>query len=180
MKEEDKRAEDKIPSPEFVREIVARGETYLQGQLTLATSADQRAASMASIFSAVSLGIAAGLFTADQMHFGTMYWPLIISGGVTGLMFLTASALCGFAAHPIPFNLPGTQPKNWTKDINAAEDENKSLFGLAKNFQDKIDKNRRGIERNAKWFKWGLRSGIGAPAIGLGLLGVMWLGQHFC
>ena len=41
---------------DLLKLIVQRAETYLNAQLTLATSADQRAATMASIFAAGGAG----------------------------------------------------------------------------------------------------------------------------
>lgn len=168
-----------LPTQEMVQEIVSRGETYLQAQLSVATSNDQRAASMAGIFSPVALAVVAGLFSASPGALGAMYRPLLVSGAVTAILFSLASILCGLAVQPSDFLFPGTQPGNWDEDVQQKTPLLESLASLGKNYQDKINRNRQSIEQHADLFRYGLYAGIGAPIFGIALFGLLMLIESF-
>lgn len=159
-----------------VKEILREGETYLQAQVSLATSADQRASVMASVFAAAGAAIVAGLITlapSDQAHANL---PIFIGGGLAALLFLAGAALCVSAALPVSFDLPGSQPESWYADAARDRDLRESLAEQAENYQDKIRDNGAVLRRNARRFMWGARAGIAAPFVGV----VLWLLTWLC
>jgi len=90
----------------ILREILLNRDTFLPGQLTLASSADQRAVVLGSIFSASAAAIVSGAIALS---------PKLVSAQITGglvaaSLFLVASGLCLLSACPANFSLPGTQP----------------------------------------------------------------------
>lgn len=162
--------------PETVREIVREGEAYLHGQLTLATSADQRASVMAGIFTAAGAAIVAGLITLASSKGASSFVPIFAGGIVAAILFLVGAGLCIYAALPVGFNLPGSQPLSWQEDVEKGRKLFRSLREQAENYQDKIVKNRKVLKANAKRFKWGAISGIAAPFLGF----LVWLATSFC
>jgi hypothetical protein len=161
----------------LVSEIVREAEAYLAAQVTLATSADQRASVMASVFAASGTAIAAGLIAfvgdADRVAAGL---PVIVGGVVSALLFLLGSGLCVWATLPVEFDLPGSQPENWKKDIERGIPLNEALAEQAQNYQGKISDNSAILRSNAKKFSWGARLGIAAPVLGL----LIWAFISFC
>lgn len=158
--------------PELLTEVIREGEAYLQAQVQLATSADQRASVMASVFAAAGTVIAAALIAATTGGGETTQLiPIFVGGGITAALFIVGASCCVAATLPVGFLLPGSQPKNWLRDITGEASLHDALSEQAANFQDKIDKNRKVLVRNASWFKWGARAGIVAPLVGF----IAWL-----
>jgi hypothetical protein len=129
--------------------IVDEGQTYLEGQLRLATSADGRAASA----------------VAGQPAPASKY-PLILGGGIAAILFLTAAAHCMMAILPAGFYLPGNEPASWYGDVKAKKALAEALGEEAGHIQSKIEDNREVLVRNARLFKRGAIIGISAPTIG--------------
>jgi hypothetical protein len=90
----------------ILEEILLNRDTFLPGQLTFATSADQRAAFLGSIFAASAAAIIGGA------AWGTFVSAVTIAGLVTASLLLVASGICLLTACPANFSLPGTQPDN--------------------------------------------------------------------
>lgn len=162
-------------SDETVKEIVREGEAYIAAQLSLATSADQRASVMASIFTAAGAAIVAGLITLytegpDDSD------PIFAGGVAAAALFLIGASLCVWAALPVGFDLPGAQPKSWLNDVETGKQLKESLQQQAENYQDKINDNRKVLGANASRYKWGAIAGIAAPLAGF----VVWLITSFC
>lgn len=162
-------------TPETTREIVREAEIYLQGQLTLATSADQRASVMASVFTAAGAAIVAGLITLFSSKTATDFGPVFAGGVVAATLFLAGAGLCVWATLPVAFDLPGNQPEAWEEDVKAGKPLDDSLAEQAEHYQGKIEDNRKALKRNAGRFRWGAIFGIAAPFIGF----LIWLFATF-
>ena len=154
-----------------IKEIVREAEAYIDGQVTLATSADQRASVMASVFAAAGTAIAAALMTVAAQQHDVSYAPILAGGGFAAALFIIGAAFCVAATMPVDFSLPGSQPKNWKRDLENGTPLVQSLAEQAANFQCKIDDNSKVLKRNARLFMMGAISGILAPFMGL----VIWI-----
>jgi hypothetical protein len=99
----------------IVDEVLRTSETYLTGTVTIAASADQRAAVVAGTFATAGAAIVAGVIgfsaaaSADN-HYGTAVYA---GGLLSASMFIIGALFCIRAAMPVGFNLPGTQPSKW-------------------------------------------------------------------
>ena len=157
--------------PEVVSRVVTEGETYLQGQLTLATSSDQRASMLAGVFTAAGTALLVGLITlaATKDISLTIKYPAYLGGGVAAVLFILAAAFCIRATFPVQFWLPGNQPHSWYGDVEAGRELTAALSEEAEHIQSKIAENRTVLQTNATRFKWGAALGIAAPLIGTAL-----------
>ena len=151
--------------PAVLEEVVREAQTYLEGQLSLATSADQRAAVMASIFAASGTGLAGGIAAANLDR------ALVYGGLMAAALFLIGAGLCALATLPADFYLPGSQPNSWTNELEEGAEIAAALRDQATNSQTKIDHNRAVLTANSRKFKWGAVCGIAAPFVGL----LIWL-----
>lgn len=155
-----------------IKEIVRAAESYLAAQLDLATSADQRAATLASAFTLAGAGLVAGLITlAAASEHWRLFVPVYAGGGITALMFLIAAWICVRTTMPVEFWLAGNEPANWQDDVERSEKLEKMLGDQATNYQKCIEGNDVILKGNARAFKWGARLGVGAPFVGA----VVWL-----
>lgn len=161
---------------EFAREIVREGEAYLAGQLQIATSADQRAAVMASVFAAAGAALIAGVLTIASSKDGIGSVPVLLGGGISGLFFLIGASACVRATMPCSFWTPGSEPQNWRTEVATGANLKDALGEQSDHIQSKIDENNKVLERNALWFKWGGRFGIAAPFAGV----IVWLFASAC
>ena len=165
----------KSANPDLVKEVLREGEVYLQGQLTLATSADQRAAVLGGIYTAAAAAIIAGLIAA--LATGQISAAISVGGILSAGLFLIAAGLCISTVLPADFYLPGNHPESWYEDIDANRDLLESLGEEAEHYQGSINKNRTFLKRNAGRFRWGAISGLAAPIVGFAswfMLSVDW------
>lgn len=154
-----------------VPENVSReGTVYLDAQLRLATSADQRAAVLAGIFTTASTALLAGLVALSTSS-APGRLPIFLGGGTAVVLFVAAAAFCIVAIFPVGFWLPGSEPKSWKTDVEEGKDLVASLGQAADHIQEKIEENRCVLDANAKRFKWGATLGIAAPLVGT----VVWI-----
>lgn len=159
---------------ELLKELLRSAEVHLAAQLTIATSADQRAAMMASVFAAAGAALMAGVISVAA---GANY-ALIVGGGIAASLFLIGASCCARAAMPTYFWLPGNEPRDWAMDINAGHKPEQTYQDQVRNLQRKITENHDIIEDNADWFERGARFGIAAPLIGL-VVGLLTLALAF-
>ena len=155
---------------DFRKEIIRGGESYLDGQVKVAASADSRASSLAGMYTAAATALTAGVVIAIFNAAGDKLvarYPMIAGGGSAALCFLVGAMFCIRAIQPASFYLPGCEPANWLEDVEAGKELDDCLGERAKHIQTHIDANFKVIERNAKLFKWGARFGIAAPFVGI-------------
>jgi hypothetical protein len=162
---------------EFSKEIIRSGEAYLDGQLKIATSADQRASSLAGVFiaSATAL-IAASLALANPQWNVSGRLPLIVGAASAAIMFLIGAIHCWLAIMPVSFFIPGTEPMNWDTDVVAGKKLHDCLGERADHVEEAIAVNLRIIASNARKFRNGAIFGILAPFIGV----LTWALVFFC
>jgi hypothetical protein len=81
----------------FSREIVRGGEAYLDGQLKIATSADQRASSLAGVFIAATTAmVAASVALVNPAWNFSGRVPLMIGAVVAALSSWLAQSIAGW------------------------------------------------------------------------------------
>lgn len=155
---------------EMAVRIVNEGQTYLDGQLRLATSADGRAAALAGVFTAAGSALIAGLIalSVSQIALSSKY-PMFLGGGIAALLFLIAAAHCISAILPTGFYLPGNEPSSWYEDVTSKKPMIEALGEEAEHIQSKIEDNRKVLKRNARLFKRAALIGISAPMAGTAL-----------
>lgn len=152
-------------APGVPEKVLELGDSYLKAQLQLATSGDQRAAVMASVFAAAGAAILAGTmaFLADAAWSN----PGISIGGLTmASTFLIGAGLCAWATLPAKMCLPGNEPESWKCEIEAGLPLAKGICDEVENCQQNIEENEKMLARNARRFKAGAVVGITAPAVG--------------
>jgi hypothetical protein len=157
---------------EFAKEIIRAAEANLSGQVAVATSADQRASVMASVFAAAGAALIVGMAAIAKD-----YPTAVVAGGfVAGGLFLVAAALCVKATMPVQFWLGGAEPHDWSEDCAAGRKLKESLSQQADHLQERITYTSAVIGRNARWFFWGAGIGVAAPFMGLAIF----LLPHLC
>lgn len=149
---------------DLVREVFRSGEKYLDGQLQLATSADQRAAVLGGVYTAAGtavVGYLLAIFTSWQASLA-----ILVGGLLAAVLFVAGAALCICTCLPAGFYLPGNEPEQWYGDVDNGRDLAEVLGEEAENYQSKIADNRATLQRNARLYKWGAIAGIAAPVLG--------------
>ena|ERR1700738_275247 len=122
----------------FAKEIVRGGEAYLDGMLRVATSADQRASSLAGMFTAAATALLAATVALTNPTWNlTGRLALVLGGGVAAIMFFVGAFLCLRTTMPVQFWLPGCEPENWEADVAAGKKLQECLGERAAHIQDK-------------------------------------------
>ena len=154
----------------FSREIVRGGEAYLDGQLRVATSADQRASSLAGMFTAAATALlAATVALANPAWNVPGHFALMIGAVSAAVLFLFGAVQCLRVIMPVSFWLPGCEPENWDFDVTAGKKLHDCFGERADHIQEQIAANLQVIETNAKKFRLGAACGIAAPFVGFAL-----------
>jgi len=149
---------------DMVKHVAREAEMYLGGQVTLGTSADQRASVLGGVFMAAGTAIVAGLL--GILSAGFMSWSIIVGGSISAILLLVASGLCILATVPVGFWLPGNEPKSWYEDVDSNRPLLEAMGEEAEQIQEKIEENRKELKKNARRFKWGAFLGVTAPFVG--------------
>jgi hypothetical protein len=162
---------------DFGKEIVAGGEAYLDGMLRVATSADQRASSLAGMFVAAATALLAAVVALANPAWNVPgRFPLIAGAAAAAVLFLLGALLCLRAIMPVNFWLPGCEPGNWEDDIKAGKKLQDCLGERAAHIQKHIASNLDVVESNARKFRRGAISGIAAPFVGV----LVWIAVSAC
>jgi hypothetical protein len=152
----------------FSREIIRGGEAYLDGQLKIATSADQRASSLAGVFTAAATALVAATVALTSPAWNVPgRIPLMIGAAAAAIMFLIGAIQCWRVIMPVSFWLPGCEPENWDSDVAAGKKLHDCFGERADHIQEQIGANLVVISRNARKFRWGAGFGITAPFVGI-------------
>jgi hypothetical protein len=158
----------------FSKEIVRGGEAYLDGQLRVATSADQRASGLAGMFTAAATALLAAVVALANPAWSIPgRLPLILGAASAAVFFLIGALMCLRVIMPVKFWLPGCEPGNWESDVVAGKTLHACLGERSMHIQEQIAENHTVIEANARIFKWGARCGIAAPFIGFLVWGLI-------
>lgn len=154
---------------EIAREVLRRGEAHLQAMLTVATAADQRAATLCALFTTAAIATFAAVGAAIGM--GDAGAPLVYGGLVCGAMLLFAAFWCVRALWPCDFWLAGAHPRLWMTDSCLTGSPAENMLWAAENCQSDIDNNNDALRRSANLVRWGAAFGCGAPVAGI----LVWL-----
>jgi hypothetical protein len=163
-----------------VAEVLRDSETFLAGTVTIATSADQRAAVVAGTFATAGAAIVAGIigFAAAASPTNS-FAPAVYAGGLlAALLFIFGSIFCIRAAMPVGFRLPGTKPSGWEDDVTNGHTLLECQHDLIAIRENAIKENLEIIAANAQRYKIGARLGIAAPLTGLLVWAGVLLFQH--
>jgi hypothetical protein len=142
---------------DLVEEALRDSETYLSGTVSLAASADQRAAVVGGTFATAAAAIAAGVigFSAAAGS-ENIYRTSIYAGGISAAaLFIIGAEFCIRASMPVGFHLPGTRPRDLAEDVA----KGRTLIECQQDLMDiretAIKENLAVIERNARSYKIG-------------------------
>jgi hypothetical protein len=152
----------------IVTEVLKDSETYLAGTVTIAASADQRAAVVAGTFATAGAAIVAGVigFVAAASQDNAYALPIYAGGLIAALLFISGAIFCIRAAMPVGFYLPGTRPSGWGADVVDGRSLQECQHDLIDIRESAITANIEIIKRNAKNYKLGAYLGISAPVAG--------------
>lgn len=164
----------------IVAEVLRDSETFLAGTVTIATSADQRAAVVAGTFATAGAAIVAGIIGfAAAASADNFYAPAVYAGGLSAAsLFIAGSVFCITAAMPVGFRLPGTKPSNWEDDVAQGHTLQECQHDLLIIRETAIRENIEAIERNARRYRIGASLGIAAPVVGFIIWGGVLLFRH--
>lgn len=142
----DHRAWDSI-SDEAQMAFLRGGEEMVKATLSLGHAADLRATTIMGIFGAIGVALFAAVATLIAGSRAPS-WPLVISGATTAMGLFLAAAFCAAAAWPRHFFVAGFEPRNLLN--SSARQEQYRTRVLIAVTQDRIDHNRRAIDRAAR------------------------------
>jgi hypothetical protein len=160
---------------DLIKEACRHGEARLAAQVQIATSADQRATVLAGIYVAAATGVI-GAIAASELFRNSP--PLLVGSCATAVTFLIAAILCILATLPVDFWTPGNDPEAWYPDMEKGTSPEIAIGEQTDHFNRHITSNNEVIARNAKYFMCGALLGVGAPAIGIILAGLVCLFIH--
>lgn len=146
---------------ESIREIHRQGQSCLDGTVTLALAADQRATTLCGVFGAGAVALlaaAASVLASDHPRM-----PLTVAAFVTAGLLFVASLCCAYAARPSAFSVGGYEPRFL---IVSGADYLWMLRYASDDLQKRITTNRRALDAAACWTKWGMRVAGAAVVIG--------------
>lgn len=174
--EEQKPAPGYQPRPvpiETAREIVRLSEVHLEALLKLALAADSRATGLSGLLVSAAAGLIAGgfslLFGKEQV---TVLGIVLGSAALGAAIFFIAALWQAIAAaRPKPFGIAGSDYDSWDTEEDKYGDLSDALMGQARNYQNKINKNRERLSEGAARISLALRLVAIAPiaAIAVGL-----------
>ena len=148
-------------SAEAQAEFLRHGEEMVRGTLALGHGADLRATTAMGIFGAIGTALfaaAATLFVAPNPS-----WPLIWGALAPTLILFTAAGFCGYAARPQDFYISGFEPRNLLD--SSAKDDGARARVLMSVTQDRIDRNRRALDKAADFVSRAFRLAAISPVI---------------
>jgi hypothetical protein len=123
----------------FSKEIIRGGEAYLDGQLKIATSSDQRASSLAGVFTAAATALVAATVALTNPSWNVPgRVALMIGAAAAAVMFLIGAVQCWRVLMPVNFWLPGCEPGNWETDVAAGKNLHDCLGERADHIQEQI------------------------------------------
>ncbi|RDD60496.1 hypothetical protein [Ferruginivarius sediminum] len=149
------------PSEELARTVMRQGELNLDAQLRLAMNADQRGASLASVFALLASGLLAAAAAKAVPPNGS------IALAVSGALEVVAAVMCVVATWPRPFAVPGNRPKNWWDDGVTNRSLAECLYRESLNYESAISRNRCRLDWSSRWVTFGALVGVISPMVGL-------------
>ena len=150
---------------ELARTILRQGELRLQDQLARALASDQRATTLAGLFTAAAM--AALGFGASVLGQRDADLAVGIASLGTGTLLLAGVGLCVAAAWPVRFAAAGAAPEKWWKDGVETRPLAECLKKESRNYQRRIEHNRDVHARATGRLRAGIVIGCSAPALGL-------------
>ena len=148
----------------MAQQILRQGEIFLNATLTVASSIDQRASTLASIFSASAT---AALAAAAAIHISDKPDPILVLSAVAiAITWFIGAGLCVWVLLPTKYDLPGNHPQNWWRDEVRLGPLIEAIGGETENYQDKIDFNVAALKSDGLFLRMGTVTGCSAPAVG--------------
>lgn len=145
--------------------VLRQGELRLQDQLARALASDQRATTLAALFTAAAMAsLGFGISILEQQN---PDWAVGMAAICTGTLLLVSILLCVIAAWPVTFAGVGAAPDNWWNDNVETRPLAECLRTESQNYQRRIDHNRAAHKAATRWLSAGILVGCSAPAAGL-------------
>lgn len=162
---------EKAPA-EVAKEIIRLAELQLQAMLTLTVGANQRAATLAGIFTTATVATLAAVAAAIDKKIGID----VVSGGIICAIFLFSGSICCVASlWPMDFHIAGSQPKNWLTTEVFHGSLSETLLYQAENYQERIEVNMRVNRVCGSFLKIGAALACAAPICGA----IAWIGARY-
>jgi hypothetical protein len=152
--------------------VFNQATSWLDWQIKCALASDQRATTIAAIFSALAVAVFSFLGFALQNHY---YGFINIGIGACGISMLIGSWCCISAARVTKFYYPGNTPELWQDSINNDISLEKDLIYEIENYQHRIDLNHDIAAQNGEILNWGIKIAFLSPLVGLTLGLIYWL-----
>ena len=146
---------------DLTKTVLRQGELVLQDQLTRSLASDQRATTLAGMFTAVALAVLG--FAAHAFEGGNLASPAGWAAIGAGLPLLGSVAFCVWCARPVPFASVGNEPECWWSDGVETRPLVESLRNECANYQKRITENSQDLKRAARALRFGLGFGAAAP-----------------
>jgi hypothetical protein len=164
----------------IVERVLQDSETFLNGTVTIAASADQRAAVIAGTFATAAAAIVAGVigFSAAAGADNVYALPIYVGGLSAALLFVIGAVFCISAAMLVEFHLPGTRPSGWEDDVAKGKNLSECQCDLIAIRENAITQNLKVLSANARNYKIGAACGIAAPVVGAVIWGAALFMRH--
>ncbi len=131
-----------------LRRLAAAADVRVQGQLTAAIAADQRALVFAGFLAAAAAAIGSASVTALADEKAEPFLGQV--GFATAAGLLVAMVLAVIAARPTRWFFPGSLPFDWREDFETAKDELEQLRELLVDYDNRITRNNRTMKINGR------------------------------
>lgn len=152
---------DRIKTIERCLDDAAR---QVEGYNGFATSADQRAMALASVFIGAASAVTAGII--GWMAAGQPPQAIMISGGLAAAMFYAGALTCLWTAFPQITFVGGNPPEFWLHHLEHKSAYEEALESQIGEYERKIASNLRDRAACALRFRWGAVIGASAPVAG--------------
>jgi len=158
-------------SSEAELDFLKVGDELVRSTLALGHGADLRATTIMGMFGTTGVALLAAvatLFVAERP-----YWPLIGGGATIALGLFVATGFCAAGAWPRNFFVAGFEPRNLLH--SGAIDDRYRVRILVAVTQDRIDHNRRSIDRAAKFLMRGICVAGLSLLLGVASFGILYV-----
>jgi len=148
------------------------GGRQVDGLNGFATSADQRAVTVASVYIAAATAIVAGILAFLSSN--AISLPVIAAGIVAASMFYIGALFCLWTAFPEITYISGNPPPFWLYHLEKNSEYQAALETQIDEYKLKISENSSQRSAAAKRFKRGAFIGASAPIAALSTFWLAW------
>jgi hypothetical protein len=143
---------------ESLRQLAGAADIYLQGQLAAAIAADQRALVFAGFLAAATAALGSAAVAVLTSSVADHFLGRLAIVAAAGLLVAMVCAVV--AARPVRWFFPGSHPLDWQDDFATNKPEVDRLQELLADYDERITKNHRTMQVNARWMHGSAIGGI--------------------